>query len=113
MPKVISAKTSGTGKKGAPPLTLESRELYLANLAMNLAEKQLLDGTASSQVITHFLKASTAKTQLETEQKRKENLLIEAKIEALKSSKRSEELFDRALKAMRSYQGVEDPDEEY
>lgn len=113
MPKVVGARNSEVGRKGAPQMSMESREAYLTNLAMNVAEQQMLNGTASSQVITHFLKAGAAKTQLELEQKRKENLLIEAKIEALKSNKRSEELFERALKAMRSYTGAGDPDDEY
>jgi hypothetical protein len=80
-------------------------------LAENLAEKQLLDGTASSQVITHYLKLGTVREQLERERLEKENALLVAKVEALQSAKRSEELFAEAIKAMKRYGGHSSEDE--
>lgn len=111
MAKAKAASSSKSSEKMRPALSPESRENQLISLAVNLAEQQLRDGTASSQVITHYLKQSTAKTQLELERLKYENQLIQAKTENLKSSKRIEELMENAIKAMRDYSGQGDPDE--
>lgn len=105
MPKVITNRASGQAKKRRPPLTPEANENYMINLAMKAAEQQLLDGTASSQVITHFLKLGTAKAQAELEKTKKENILLEAKAEAIKSARTSEALYKDVLDAMRIYSG--------
>lgn len=89
-----------------PAITPEGRETQLIAKAINLAEKQLDEGTASAQVITHFLKLGTETARLEREKLERENILLAAKAEALESNKRSEELFERALKAMSDYQGA-------
>ena len=88
-----------------PGLTLESNENQLISLATKLAEKQLLEGTASSQVITHYLKLGTVKAQLEKEKLELENELLKAKTEAIKSAATSEALFAEAIQAMRVYSG--------
>lgn len=93
-------------KKRKAAATAEAREQQLIAAAVDLAEQQLLNGTATSQVITHFLKLGTVKEQLEKEKLEMENKLIQAKIEALESSKRIEELYTNAIMAMREYQGV-------
>lgn len=98
-----------------PALTPEAREDQLIALATNLAEQQLRDGTASSQVITHFLKLGSTKERIEKEILREQKEMIKAKTEALKSEKRVEELYAEALSAMRKYSGqeiVEEPDED-
>ena len=89
-----------------PALTPEARENQLIALAVNEAERQLREGTASSQVITHYLKLGSTKTQLENEKLKNENDLLRAKIEALDSAKHSEELYAKALAAMRDYSGI-------
>ena len=76
-----------------------------------IAEKQLQEGTASSQVITHYLKLGSTKERLEKEKLREENKLLRARTEALQSAKKQEELFEEAIKAMRRYSGGGDPDE--
>lgn len=88
-----------------PALTPEAKENRLISLSMDLAERQLLDGTASSQVITHFLKLGSSKEQLEQEVLKYQKELIKAKAENIQSSARSEELYKNALKAMRLYSG--------
>lgn len=88
-----------------PALTPEAREQQLISLATDLAEKQLREGTASSQVITHFLKLATVKEELEVERLKKENELLVAKTESIQSAKRVEELYSNALTAFRSYSG--------
>ena len=100
-------------KRIRPALTPESREDQLVALAINLAEKQLLEGTASAQVISHFLKIGSTKERIEKEILEEQKDLIKAKTEALKSEKRVEELYEEALNAMRRYSGqVVDEDRE-
>lgn len=82
-------------------------------LAVDLAEKQLMEGTASSQVITHYLKLGSTKERIEKEILEKQKELITAKTESLQSAKRVEELYTEAINAMRRYSGSNDEDEEY
>lgn len=98
-------------KRIRPALTPESREDQLVALAINLAEKQLLEGTASAQVISHFLKIGSTKERIEKEILEEQKDLIKAKTEALKSEKRVEELYEEALNAMRRYSGQAIDDE--
>lgn len=100
-------KVKATGSKRAirPALSPEARENQMISLAVDLAEKQLQEGTASSQVITHFLKLGTTKAQLEKEKLAKENALLTAKTESLQSERRIEELYTNAINAMRRYGG--------
>lgn len=72
-------------------------------LAVDQAKKQLLEGTASSQIVVHFLKLASTRERLEQEKAQRELELLEAKTEALKSQKRVEELYAKALDAMKSY----------
>ena len=91
-------------KKRRPPAkTVESRENQLISLAIDLAEKQLADGTASSQVISHYLKLGSTKEILEKQILEQQKYLLQAKTEALQSAKKVEELYKNALDAMRSY----------
>ena len=114
------AKTVKSTKKsnstGRAALTPEARENQLISLAMDLAEQQLRDGTASSQVITEFLKRGSTKAQIEKELLEKQTELAAAKAEALKSAARMEELYEKAMKAMKRYGGQIDDevnDDEY
>lgn len=90
-------------KRGRKALTPEAQENLMVSLAVDLAEKQLREGTASSQVITHFLKLGSSRADLEKEKLKHENELLKAKKEALESTKRIEELYMGALEAMKSY----------
>ena len=88
-----------------PALTPEARENQLIFLATEQAEKQLREGTASSQVLCHFLKRGTEKYRLEREKLKAENELMKAKKEHLESAQRTEELFNEAIKAFSKYRG--------
>lgn len=88
-----------------PASTEENREGQLVSLAIDLAERQLSEGTASSQVMTHYLKLGSTREKLEQERLRRENDLLAAKAEMLASAKRIEELYTDALAAMRTYSG--------
>lgn len=94
-------------RQGRPATTVEGRENQLISQAVDLAERQLRDGTASSQVITHFLKLASTRERLEQQRLQNENLLLSAKIEQIQSSQRIEALYAEALNAMRSYSGQE------
>ena len=99
-------------RKLPPAKTPEARENQLIAMAVDLAERQLMDGTATSQVITHFLKMGSTKEKIEKEILEKQKELITAKTEALKSQKRIEDLYANALNAMRRYSGVSELDDE-
>ena len=111
MAKVKSSKSEPSRKSIRPARTPEARENQMISLAIDLVEKRLLDGSASSQETTHFLKLATTKAKLEKEILEKQKELLAAKTESLKSAKRVEELYSKALKAMQNYQGNGDPDE--
>lgn len=102
-------------KKIRPATTPEARENQLIALAVDLAEKQLVEGTASSQVITHYLKLATQKEKLEREILESKKELMKAQTENLQAAKRIEELYTNALKAMQHYSGqdTEEDDDEY
>lgn len=102
---------SGSSKKVRPALTPEARENQLISLAIDLAEKQLIEGTASSQVITHYLKLGSTKERIEKEILEKQKDLIDAKTQSLHSAQRIEELYVNALNAMRKYSGSGDNDD--
>lgn len=103
---------SGSPRKMRPALTPEARENQLISLAVDLAEKQLQEGTASSQVITHYLKLGSTKERIEKEILEKQKELIIAKTEAMQSAKRVEELYSNALDAMRRYSGNGNEDDQ-
>ena len=116
MAKVKANSTSNpTRKKRRPPLSPEARENQMISYAMDLVEQRLLDGSASSQETTHFLKLGSSKAQLEMEKLRNENEMLRAKTESIQSSQKVEELYMEALNAMRRYSGqdvVEEEDDE-
>lgn len=99
-----TAKSSvESGKSTIPYITPEAQENHMIALAMDLAEQQLADGTASPSVVAHFLKLGTEKAKLEREILEKQKDLIVAKTEAMESTKRIEELYSNAIAAMKSY----------
>lgn len=111
MARVRNTSSSGSTRKSRPALSPEVRENQMIDLAMDLAEKQLRDGTASSQLITEFVKRGSTKARLEKEILAEQKELLAAKTEALQSQKRIEELYSEALSAMRRYNGQGDPDD--
>lgn len=101
--KTLSSSDHTT--KSRPALTPESRENQLVSLAMDLAEKQLRDGTASSQVISHYIKAGSVSGRLEREMLEMQKELTLEKTKAIQSGQRIEELYKNAMDAMRNYSG--------
>lgn len=108
----------GASKRGGhrnlrPATTPEGREQQLTALAYDLAERQFIDGTASSQTINHFLKMGSSRERLEQERLLNENLYLAAKIKAVADASKMEELYSNAISAMKSYSGheIEDYDD--
>lgn len=108
MGKAKAANSSASSRRMRPALSPEARENQMISLAVDLAEKQLLEGTASSQVITHYLKLGSTKERIEKEILERQKDLIEAKTQSLQSAKRIEEMYGEAMKAFRSYSGKGD-----
>lgn len=99
----------------APARTPQAKENQMINLAFSLAEKKLREGTASSQLITHFLKLATVREELENEKLRSDLEVASAKIRRMESQTTGEELYKKALDAFRTYSGtktMEDDDDE-
>ena len=111
MAKVKLTNTNENKKTMRPALTPEARENQMIYLAVDLAERQLRDGSASSQVITHFLKLGSTKEKLEHEILAEQKKLITAKTSQLESAKNVEELYKKAISAMREYGGQNSSDE--
>lgn len=105
MPKSSSAR-SAEGYR--PAITPEDRENQMIALAVDLAEKQLKEGTASSQVITHYLKLGSTKERLEKEILEKQKDLITAKTENLRIAQETKDLMEQAMAALGSYRGMND-----
>jgi hypothetical protein len=93
------------GSRHRPATTPEGRESQMVYLATSLAEKQIREGTASAQVISHYLKLGSSREKLEQQRLEYENKLTEAKIENMASQSRIEELYSEAIMAMNTYQG--------
>lgn len=103
-------------KRGRPATTPKAREDELINDAYTLARRQLRDGSASSQVITHFVKAGSMREELEQQRLSYENQLTQQKMAHMKEQAEREQTYKEALNAMRSYSGHEpepDDDDEY
>lgn len=109
MKKAKAVSSSDSSRKMRPALSPEARENQMISLAIDLAEKQLMEGTASSQVITHYLKLGSTKERIEKEILERQKDLIEAKTQSLQSAQRIEELYTKAMEAFRSYSGQEVP----
>lgn len=111
-PKKNPPKPIGEVRTQMPTISPEIREQRMIDLALDCAEQQMRDGTASSQVITHFLKLATEKERLEREKLESEAALKRAQVEAIRSEKDMTEMYSRAIRAMRIYSG-EAEDYEY
>jgi hypothetical protein len=95
-----------------PALSPEARENQLIALAVDLAEEQLSNGTASSQVITHYLKLGTTRERLEQQKLAHENELLKARTQQIADGQKLQDLYAGAIAAMRVYAGQDVPDEE-
>jgi hypothetical protein len=97
--------SNSPASRGRPATTPEARENQLINMAVDLVERQLSEGSASAQVISHYLKLGSTREKLEQERLRHENELLKVKKEQIESASKMEETYTAALEAMRSYSG--------
>lgn len=105
----MDRKSNKVSEYSRPPaLSPDQRENELISLAVDLAERQLREGTASSQVIAHYLKLGSSRERLEKERLISENRMLRAKTEALDSQRRTEELYANAISAMCEYRDISD-----
>lgn len=111
MAKPTVAGSSSTPRRGRKAIGEEARENQLISLAMDLAEQQLRDGTASSQLVTEFVKRGSKKYREELEKVRAENKMLLAKAKSYEDQKNMAEVYEKALRAMRNYSGYGDDDE--
>lgn len=105
--KVIKTDDDIPKRTRPPARTRKDREDELIGLAVDLAEKQLREGTASTQVIVHYLKLASPRSDLEREKLESENALLKVKADAIEAEQRTEEAYLAAIEAMRVYQGAD------
>lgn len=98
-------KKGGGARRRPPAPTPEVREQQMIGLAMDLAERQLREGTASPSVIAHFLKLGSSREEIEQRHIEKKVEHLDAQIDSIQSSAHAEELYKNALDAMRLYSG--------
>ena len=101
-----SEPKDGSRSRRRPAKTPEAQENRMISLAVDLAERQLMEGSASTPVIVHYLKLATAKEKLEQEKLARENELLKAKAEQIESAQKIEEMYSQALNAMKAYSGT-------
>lgn len=111
MAKVKAVSSSGTSPKMRPALTPEARENQMISLAMDLVQQRLIDGTASSQETTHFLKLASSKAILEKERLEEENKLLRAKTKVMENVEDAKVIYSDVLNAIRKYSGQGDVDD--
>ena len=110
---VVRKISEAPSARRPPATTPEGREDQLIASAVDLAEQQIFDGTASAQVLTHFLKMGSRREKLEQERLRRENILLASRANAIESAARVEELMKDAINAFRGYSGHPEENETY
>lgn len=103
-----TAKKSGR----APAMSVEANDNEMISLANKCAREQLRNGTASSQIICHYLKQGSERERLAVEQARADLELTRAKTKAIESSERIESMFAKALSAFSDYRGDSEGDDD-
>ena len=102
---MAKVKATDSKRPTRPALPPEAKENEMISLAVDLADKQLREGTASSQIVNHYLKLATTNAKLEREILEKQKELLEAKKQSLQSQSKSDELYERAITAFKKYSG--------
>jgi hypothetical protein len=92
-------------------LSPEADENQLISLSIDAAKKMLVEGTAPTSIVLHYLKLATTRERMEREMMATQKELMEAKKQALESQAKVEQLYADAMKAMQRYSGYGDQDE--
>lgn len=112
MPKGTIKSSTNSSKKLRPALSPENEEGQCISLAISLVKKRLMEGTASSQETTHFLRMASTETRLKNELIKTQQELMQARIKSIESEERKEALFTEAIEAMKRYSGNSDYNDE-
>ena len=112
MARAVNRAKLSVIEREPPAMSVEDREDQLYALAFDLAEERLRDKSASNQLIAEIILSGTSKARLEKEKLRRENEVLRVKAEAMESQKHSDEMYVKAIKAMRSYAGLEEFDDD-
>lgn len=107
---VASRKDENPASKRRPATTTQARENQMIALAMDVVEKKMLSGIASSQETVHFLRLGTETARLERLKLEQDIKLKEAQVENLAAAGRIEELYGKAMDAFKGYQPSQDDD---
>ena len=102
-----------TPRRLRPGLSPEADENQLISLSIDAAKKMLVEGTAPTSIVLHYLKLATTRERMEREMMATQKELMEAKKQALESQAKVEQLYADAMKAMQRYSGYGDPDESH
>lgn len=105
-PMEVSENTPTIIGEGYKPIDPDARTQQMISLAVDLAEQQLREGTATSQVITHYLKLAAKQTELDIRMAEQHLLLMQAKTKAIETENSEKRDYARVLEAMREYNGV-------
>ena len=109
--------SKASGRKAAPVRTPEAQEQLMINLSMKQAEQMLREGRAPSQIVVHFLKLATEKAKIENEKLKADAEMARSKTELMRAQRHSEELYEQAIQAFKSYGGSgsfgEEDEEDY
>ena len=111
MPKKVNTSPSKQPRKVRPATTDEAREQQMIAMATNEAERRIINGTASSQIICHYLKLGSTREKQELKLKEKELELMEAKTAAIKAEQTNAEMYEKAIAAMIRYSGHQDDED--
>ena len=85
--------------------TAEAVENELISLAMDEAKRRLRDGSASFQIVRELIKRGSTKERMKEEMIEEKKKLVEAKVRAMESAERVEELYEEAMKSFKNYSG--------
>lgn len=92
-------------RRRSPAKTPEERESVLIAKSLNLIEKQIDDGSASSQVLSLYAKLGSSREKLEQERLVNENAVLRKKVETMEAAIDVKNLMEDALAAFKGYSG--------
>jgi hypothetical protein len=95
--------TDNVKRPVAPATSPQAREDQLIAMAYDEVERRISEGIATGPELVHFLRMGSPKGKLEKEILEREKQLLEAKTQAIESQKNVEELYAKAIEAMKSY----------
>ena len=95
-----------------PALTEEALENKMIMKAYEVVYQRMCDGTVTAPELVHFLRLGSTKEREDRDFLNKRKELLEAKTKAINESKNIEELYSKAIEAMKSYSPTQSEDEE-